>query len=68
MKPINRIRKVRIVPGCISCGTCEAICPKVFEVKDVAYVKQDAEIEGNEEDILEAVEMCPVGVIEADEE
>ncbi len=64
----KKIKKVRIVPGCISCGTCEAICPKVFEVKDVAYVKDDAEIEGNEEDIREAVDMCPVSVIEIDEE
>lgn len=64
----KKIKKVRIIPGCISCGTCEAICPKVFEVKDIAYVKDDAEIAGNEEEIREAVDMCPVSVIEIDEE
>jgi len=64
----KKIKKVRIVPGCISCGSCEAICPKVFEVKGIAEVKQDADPNEDPELVREAVDMCPVNVIEVDEE
>jgi len=61
----NKIEKVSIVPGCISCGSCEAICSDVFEVKDIAYVKTGADLYYQElaEDIEEAADMCPVSVI-----
>jgi len=61
------MKKVKILPGCISCGTCAYICPEVFEVKDISYVKPDADLEKNAEKINEAVQMCPVGVIEIEE-
>ena len=64
----KKIKKVSIVPGCISCGSCEAICPKVFEVKDIAYVKTGADLEENEELIREAADMCPVSVIKVEDE
>lgn len=65
---MKKIKKVKIIPGCVSCGTCEAICPEVFEVKEVAQVKQDADLESYKDKIFEAAEMCPVGAIEIEEE
>jgi ferredoxin len=57
------MKKVYISPGCISCGTCEAICPEVFEVKDVSHVKPDADINKYETLIKEAADICPVQTI-----
>ena len=66
---MNRcIKKVTIVPGCISCGSCEAICPKVFEVRDIAYVKKDSDPNECADDVFEAADMCPVNVIKVEEE
>ncbi len=61
------MKKVYITPGCISCGTCESICPKVFKVTDVAHVNEDANFEENAEDIKEAADICPVSVIKYEE-
>lgn len=62
------IKNVKIVPGCISCGSCEAICPKVFEVRDIAYVKKDVNFNEQADDVREAADMCPVSVIKVEEE
>ncbi len=59
--------KVRIIPGCISCGTCEAICPAVFKVEGTARVHNHAAVASNEVAVHEAAEMCPVSVIEVTE-
>ncbi len=64
----KKIRRVRIVPGCISCGSCEAICPNVFEVTDIAHVRPNGDLEDNAELVREAADMCPVSVIKVDEE
>jgi ferredoxin len=65
---VKKIKKVRIVPGCISCGSCESICPSVFVVTDVARVI-DASNPNEEPDLVrEAADMCPVSVIMVDEE
>ena len=63
-----KIKKVDIVPGCISCGSCEFICPQVFEVKDIATVRLDAQILKHEALVDEAAEMCPVNVIKVTKE
>lgn len=60
MKPI---KEVKISPGCISCGTCEVICPEVFFINDVSHVKDGINYTKHEESIKEAVQMCPVQVI-----
>ena len=65
---LQKIKRVRIVPGCTSCGSCEAICPQVFEITDIAYVKENAPIQKNADLIREAAQMCPVQVIEVEEE
>jgi len=62
------MKKVTIVPGCISCGTCEAVCPNVFVVKGVSEVKPDADIKANAELVREAADLCPVNVIKVEEE
>lgn len=61
------IKKVWIEEGCTSCGLCESICPNVFEMPDEAVVKNDAELEANEDEIKEAAESCPVEIIKYEE-
>lgn len=59
----KRIKSVRIAPGCISCGTCEAVCPKVFVVKGLSEVLPNPDLVGNDELIRESADLCPVSVI-----
>ena len=62
----QKVKKVEIIPGCTSCGTCEVICPEVFQVKDISYVKSDANLNKNAALIKEAADICPVSVIKVD--
>jgi len=62
------MKKVRIEPGCITCGLCEFIAPDVFEVTDVSRVKANADIEQHKIEIEQAVRGCPVAVIVYDSE
>ena len=52
---------------CIGCGSCQAVCPDVFEMKD----DNKAHIKENEADkadcVQEAVDICPVQAIEIEE-
>jgi ferredoxin len=64
----KKIKNVKIIPGCISCGTCEVVCPKVFTVTDISHIKQDADFSKHAESIDEAIVMCPVSAIEKEEE
>ena len=57
----NTKKKVIIEPGCITCGMCEFIAPEIFEVTDVARVKDQSEY--NEDLVQKAVQECPVSVI-----
>ena len=57
------IQKVWIEDGCTACGLCSDICPEVFEMDDEAEVIEGASFADNEEEIIEAVESCPVEVI-----
>ena len=46
---------------CIGCGTCEALCPKVFQLQDgKSHVIAE---ECGECNCQEAVDSCPVGAI-----
>ena len=58
--------KVTINDSCIGCGACESICDAVFEVSDVASVKEEG-VAGHEDCVKEAVDACPVGAIEAEQ-
>lgn len=57
------IKKVWIDEGCTSCALCESICPDVFEMDDIAFVKDGADLEANEADIIDAADSCPAEVI-----
>ena len=57
------MKKVWITPGCITCGACEFAAPEVFEVLDVAYVKENVDLKKNENEIKNAAKSCPVSVI-----
>ncbi|QQR53582.1 ferredoxin [bacterium] len=57
------MKKVIIEPGCISCGSCEFICPAVFEVTDKSYIKEAIDTDTWSEKIKEAARKCPVQVI-----
>jgi len=64
----NRKGKFMIVTidrsGCISCGICEAICPKVFRSDDSGlaevYHQPDPD---SETQVAQAAADCPVAVI-----
>ncbi len=56
---------------CISCGTCVAMMPEVFELDDEmkSRVKNsDATLKTSKEKLQEAAEACPVGAIEVIED
>ncbi|MCH8518820.1 ferredoxin [Candidatus Gracilibacteria bacterium] len=56
------IEKVEVIPGCISCRTCETVCPSIFHVSPKSKVISH-NYEGKESEILQAEIMCPVNVI-----
>lgn len=57
------IKDVKIKSGCISCGTCERICPNVFKVDGISTViTRDFSVDQSL--IFEASESCPVNVID----
>lgn len=58
---------VEILPGCISCGACEAINSEVFVINELAHVIEE-NIAGNEDDCKTAAEACPVSVIKITED
>jgi ferredoxin len=61
------MKKVTIQPGCITCGSCEYLCPAVFAVTDRSRVKEDANLNENAAGIKIAAEKCPVQVIQYEE-
>jgi len=60
MKPV-------INDSCIACGTCEAICPKVFKVAEVdgkmISTVLEADYAALESKIDDAIAACPVQAI-----
>ena len=55
--------KAIIEDGCIACGLCEELCPSVFEMKELAEVIPNADVDGNLEAEKRAAYECPVEVI-----
>ena len=62
------LKSVYIEPGCVSCGSCEAVCPDVFKIDDVAYVIEGADLKSNSDAIKKSARNCPVNVIKYKEE
>lgn len=56
--------KVDIIPGCISCGNCEGICPEVFKLDEEGLAEVIAEPADNDDSVRAAADSCPVSVIE----
>ena len=50
---------------CVGTGSCEAICPEVFEVGDdgIAVVKVDVVPDASEDSCREACDSCPTDAI-----
>ena len=49
---------------CIGCGSCEEICPEVFELDEATQKALVIQPEGGPEDLVEeASEACPVDCI-----
>lgn len=46
---------------CIGCGSCEAVCPEVFEMKD--DMKAHVKTQKNLPCVKEAIDTCPVDAI-----
>ncbi len=61
------MKKLYIEPGCVSCGSCAAICPQVFTMNRTATVLPDANLEKHAKLIQEAADLCPVQVIVFDD-
>lgn len=57
----KKSKKIIIEPGCITCGMCEFIAPDVFEVTDIARVKDQSKYD--ERLVEKAIRECPVSVI-----
>lgn len=68
------VRRIWIEEGCISCNLCEDLCPEVFEVPagGTCRVKKGYEaqldVTDQEEPIREAIDSCPVEVIQVEED
>ncbi len=53
---------------CIGCGSCEEICPEVFEINEETEKAEVIDPEGGPEDLIEeAMESCPVECIHWEE-
>jgi ferredoxin len=53
---------------CIGCGSCEEICPEVFELNEDKEKADVIKPEGGpEEQIQEAIDTCPVSCIHWEE-
>lgn len=56
--------KAKVEDGCVACGLCEETCPAVFLMfDDVVDVIVDEVPRELEDDVMQAVDDCPVGVI-----
>jgi ferredoxin len=62
------MKKVTILPGCITCGLCESLAPAVFEITDTAHVKSNAPVGACSDAVRKAAAECPVQVIKIEEQ
>lgn len=57
------MKNLHIKKDCVGCGSCEVLCPEVFEVEEVALIKKDINLDEHEKCIRGAMRICPVRVI-----
>ncbi len=48
---------------CIGCGTCSAICEKVFKINEEEFKAEVIDPNSTEDCVKEAEEMCPTKAI-----
>jgi ferredoxin len=49
---------------CIGCGTCEELCPEIFELNEATDKAEVIKSQGGPEDCIEeAISSCPVSCI-----
>lgn len=48
---------------CIGCGSCEAVCPEVFEMKDMKASVKKGQGKNKAECVKEAINLCAVEAI-----
>ncbi|MFA5318471.1 MAG: ferredoxin [Patescibacteria group bacterium] len=48
---------------CIGCGTCAAICDKVFKINEDEFKAEVIDESSTEDCVQEAIEACPVDAI-----
>lgn len=48
---------------CLGCGTCVALCPKVFKLGDDGKAEVIDKEGDTDENIKNAIDSCPVGAI-----
>jgi len=54
---------------CVGCGTCEELCPEIFELDEETGKAKDIESEVEDEDcVQEAMDTCPAECIHWEEE
>lgn len=58
---------VTITNKCTGCGACSAINPEVFEIRNNFATVNPENIDGNEDDCIDAALACPVNAIKIDE-
>jgi ferredoxin len=54
--------------GCIGCGLCTEICPRVFRMGEDGLAEVYSEVDASDKEcVKEACDSCPVSVITAEE-
>ncbi|MCU4174024.1 ferredoxin [Carboxylicivirga sp. N1Y90] len=63
---IKRVWRGDSVNTCVACKICQSFAPRVFKVFDKMIVMPNVDYIKYENEILEAVESCPTGIIKID--
>ena len=58
---------VSISNSCTGCGACSAINPEVFEIYNGFATVNPDNIDGSEDDCIDAALACPVNAIKIDD-
>ena len=64
-----KIKKFKVTDECIGCRACVGVAPDNFDINDenVAFLKKQPESDEEEVKCEEAIDVCPVGAIEAED-
>ena len=63
------IKKFKVTDECIGCRACVGVAPDNFDINDenIAYLKKQPATDEEEVKCEEAIDVCPVGAIEAED-